>query len=75
MMKLRITNDFHRVATTVDTEIPLTRRRIKAIRRRLCSGDCVCGDTLGARGPQEDGDAYAAFQERADRVIGTWVEE
>ena len=68
-MKIAITNYLTNRETKVDTTRPLTARRIKAIRRRLCSDDRSAGDDLGAAGPQQDG--YAALLNRAQHVIIT----
>jgi hypothetical protein len=67
--RLTIVNDYTGRETTVDTERPMTPRRALAIRRRLCSDNCTSGDTLGARGPQDE--RYQAFRDRADRAILT----
>ena len=69
MSKVTITNDFTNISTTVDTSKPLTAAKIRSIRRRLCSDDCRSGDTLGARGPQQDG--YTRLLERANQIIMT----
>ena len=69
MSKVTITNDFTSISTTVDTRKPLTAAKIRSIRRRLCSGDCRSGDTLGARGPQEDG--YTRLLDRANQIMMT----
>ena len=69
MSKITITNSYTSKSTTVDASKPLTKSKIKAIRRRLCSDDCTSGDDLGARGPQEDG--YASLLNRAQSIIVT----
>ena len=67
--RVTIRNDFTNRETDVDTSRPMTHERALRIRRRLCSDDCTSGDTLGARGPQEDG--FFELRERADRAILT----
>jgi hypothetical protein len=67
--RLKIRNDFTGRETTVDIDRPMTPRRALAIRRRLCSDNCTSGDTLGARGPQDE--RYQAFRDRAHRAILT----
>ena len=67
--RVTIRNDFTNRETYVDKLRPMTRERALRIRRRLCSDDCTSGDTLGARGPQEDG--FLALRERADHAILT----
>lgn len=54
---MMLTNDFHATSTRVNENAPMTSRRVRDIRNRLCLGDrgCTCGDTLGARGRQADG--------------------
>ena len=62
-----ITNDFTNRSTKVDPSRPMTARKARAIRRRLCADDCKSGDCLGARGPQEPG--YDRLAERAAHCI------
>jgi hypothetical protein len=69
MTKIIITNDFTYARTIVDASKPLTKAKIKAIRRRLCSDDCVSGDVLGARGQQPP--EYAALRDRAEQIMLT----
>ena len=52
---LTLRNDFHHTETRMDETKPLTKRRVRDIRRRLCSDACVCGNWLGCRGPQDPG--------------------
>jgi hypothetical protein len=68
-MKITITNHFTNRETTVDASRPLTKTKIKSIRRRLCSDDCCSGDDLGAAGPQQDG--YEGLLRRAQSVLVT----
>jgi hypothetical protein len=66
---ITITNDFHHTQTRVDETRPLTKRRISAIKRRLCVPGCTCSDTLGSRGSDQAGGAWAALLERAECVM------
>ena len=66
-MTITIRNDFTGRETRVDPSRPMTARRALAIRRRLCADDCTSGDTLGARGQQENPEAYRIL---ADRTAG-----
>ena len=71
-MRIIIRNNYHHTDTIVETERPLTRRKIRDIRRRLCSNPtCRCCDELGGRGAQDDATEYAAFLDRAICVICT----
>lgn len=54
-MRMRLTNDFHETETIIDLSIPLTNRRIRDIKKRLCPYNCKCGDVLGTRGKQPKG--------------------
>ena len=57
-MLITLTNDFHRTRATVDIDPsrPISPRRIRDIRARLCgSDDCRCGEScLQTRGPQTE---------------------
>ena len=75
MGMLKIFNSFTGRAITVNTDLPLTRRKIKMIRDSLHNRDCLSGDELGARGPQEDPDAYWRFYDRASEVVSSGVDE
>lgn len=56
MALLTIRNDFHRTVARVQENAGLSRRRLRDIRRRLCpSPGCLCGGTIGERGPQDPG--------------------
>lgn len=68
---MTIRNDFTRLETRVDTSRPMTAKRALAIRRRLCADDCESGDHLGARGPQENPEAYRVLADRAAGCILT----
>lgn len=68
-MKIMISNDFTGRETTVDTSRPLTKDKIRLIRKRLCHKECRSGDILGARGRQDDPEAYQAFHQRAEDVL------
>jgi len=68
-MKITIKNNFTNASTIVDTSRRLTRKKVRAIRRRLCHWECLSGDFLGARGPQEDPEAYERFYDRAFNVL------
>jgi hypothetical protein len=70
-MTITIRNDFTNRETRVDTSRPMTAKRALAIRRRLCADGCTSGDTLGARGPQEDPDEYRRLTDRAAQAILT----
>ena len=67
-MKIRISNEFTGKETTVNTYRPLTRDKIRSIRRRLCRPECRSGDILGARGKQDEPEAYLEYLERAEAV-------
>jgi hypothetical protein len=67
-MRIKISNEFTGRATTVNTCRPLTRDKIRLIRKRLCHKECRSGDILGARGRQDDPEAYLEFLERAEAV-------
>ncbi len=71
MELLKISNDFTGRSTIVDPSKPLTRARIRAIRRRLCADSCRSGDDLGGRGSQENPVQYLHFLDRAIRVLMT----
>ena len=58
MRKMTIKNNFTNRQTWIDVERPLNRRKVKRIRARLCSSDCLSGDDLGGRGPQDDPELY-----------------
>lgn len=66
---ITIRNDFTNRETRVDTSRPMTAKRALTIRRRLCSDDCQSGDHLGARGPQENPEAYRILADRAAGCI------
>lgn len=67
---ITIRNDFHNTKTWVDASRPMTREKVARIRRKLCgTKGCKCGDSLGGRGPQEDG--YAELIDKALEVIFT----
>lgn len=68
-MRITIRNDFTSRETRVDTSRPMTARRALAIRRRLCADECTSGDHLGARGPQENPEAYRILADRAAGCI------
>jgi len=68
-MKITISNEFSGRETTVDTSKPLTREKVRAIRRRLCRPECASGDILGARGRQDEPEAYLDFLVRAEAVL------
>lgn len=70
---ITIVNNFTGKSTVVDASRPLTTRRIRNIRLRLCLSSCRSGDVLGARGPQQHG--YEWLKYRADRVIMTGESE
>lgn len=66
---ITIRNDFTNRSTRVDPSRPMTAKKARDIRRRLCSDICISGDTLGARGPQEPG--YDQLLARADQAVLT----
>jgi len=67
-MKITISNEFTGRETAVDTSRTLTKGKIRAIRKRLCDRDCRSGDILGARGRQDEPEAYLDFLVRAEAV-------
>jgi len=67
-MRITISNDFTGRRTTINACRPLTRDKIRLIRRRLCDKDCRSGDILGARGQQDEPEAYLEYLERAEAV-------
>jgi len=67
-MRIKISNEFTGKSTTVNASRPLTRVKIRAIRRRLCRPECRSGDILGARGRQDEPEAYLEFLVRAEAV-------
>ena len=69
MMRVKLRNDFSCAEITVDANRPLTQRKIRAWRRRLCSDECRSGDSLGGRGQQADQVAYDQLLLRAADVI------
>ena len=73
--RITIKNEFTGSTTTVDPSRPLTRQKIRAIRRRLCRPECTSGDLLGARGPQADAEAYERFHDRAIDVFSGKIVE
>ena len=67
-MRITLTNDFHRTATTIDASRPITSRRIRNIRNRLCgAAGCCCGGDLGQRGQQSA--AAAAYGDRVAEFV------
>lgn len=66
---ITIRNEFTGRQTRVDPSRPMTAKRARSIRRRLCADDCTSGDTLGARGPQEPG--YDRLLDRAEQAVLT----
>jgi hypothetical protein len=68
---ITIRNDFTNRSTKVDTSRPMTAKRALAIRRRLCADDCTSGDHLGARGLQNNPEAYRILTDRAAQAILT----
>ena len=63
-----LTNDFHRTEARVDDTKPITKDRIRKIRKRLCGvKGCTCSGTLGERGKQAEN--TEAFLNRANQVI------
>ncbi len=73
--RITIKNEFTGSTTTVDPSKPLTRQKIRAIRRRLCRPECTSGDLLGARGPQADAEAYERFYDRALHVFSLPIQD
>ncbi len=70
MKHILLKNDFHDTETRARIDIPLTARRLQAIRSRLCGvRDCACAqDHLGTRG-QVSSTAYRALHQEACLVI------
>ena len=68
-MRITIRNDFTGRSTSVDPSKPMTAKKARSIRRRLCADGCMSGDTLGARGPQEPG--YDGLLDRAAQAVLT----
>jgi hypothetical protein len=68
---ITIRNEFTNRETRVDTSKPMTAKKALAIRRRLCADGCTSGDTLGARGPQDNPEAYRILADRAAQAILT----
>lgn len=70
-MKITIRNDFNSRSTKVDPSRPMTAKRALTIRRRLCADDCTSGDHLGARGRQDNPEAYRLLADLAAQAILT----
>ena len=63
-----LTNDFHHTQARVDETKPITKDRIRKIRKRLCPiKGCSCAGTMGERGKQADD--IEAFLARANTVV------
>ncbi|MCP5020201.1 MAG: hypothetical protein GY930_00360 [bacterium] len=73
MKTLLLKNDFHDTETRTRIDIPLTARRLQAIRSRLCGvRDCACAqDHLGTRG-QVPSPAYLALNLEAISLVLTF---
>jgi hypothetical protein len=75
MAFLTVRNNFTGQSATINTDTPLTASRIKSLRRKLHAGDCMSGDDLGGRGPQDDPDHYHATLARAQSIVCTGRDE
>lgn len=55
MTTITLTNDFHGTKVTLrPTNGQISARQVERAKHALCGvAGCACGDTLGARGPQE----------------------
>lgn len=73
MKTIQLSNDYHNTTTTIDLSRPLTLRRVKAIKSRLCGVDgCTCSTILGTRGVQRDAYVHDDLVYRAEGlVLGT----
>jgi hypothetical protein len=71
-MKIRLTNDFHRTETTVNTKEEngrhyLTLNQVQAAEKKLCGmADCQCSGILGIRGEQPDVAGFDGYATRGD---------
>jgi hypothetical protein len=68
-MKIVIRNDFTGRQITVDASKPISLKKLSAWRRKLHCLDCMSGDDLGGRGPQDNPEAYKALLLKAQRLI------